>query len=528
VKNSQKKAAKSSLHTLTATPLPKCELTLSASELRAWCEGARARLLGARVERVLIPACVEHPEGYFKKEWVLDLHSPTDGSQQLYFTLRAQEASVVLFSGRSLRAAGQATRSGFDLGLAKNLEGRKISSVTTIENDRAMVCRFQNSAGSDLELIWVLIPAHPEAALLEGDTLLAHSKSSGQFVRPAPRVLNDEATAKIPFRAERVQAFAPTQDPVAQAWLEWRSQLAFGIRKREALDLLHTQAQAMDRKKLSFQEQWEQSQTEPNWGEYGSTLQAHYYLKPKPIERSKLTEQANPGQKTELYYALPNLVDGSEIQIPADGKLDLQKQMEKFFNLERRKRARLEESRSRIQELTARIQELQTRIERVKSASTLEALFEASGQTNAGMTSGGQKGAEKKLADFTGKRATSKEGLTIVAGRNLKENLEVTFKIARGNDLWLHVRGRPGSHTVILLPPKRSASLDTLLDAAHLCILFSGGKDWGKTEVDYTYRKFVKKIKNQTEVSYTNNKTLVVDFDPKRPVLQQHEPRGLK
>jgi predicted ribosome quality control (RQC) complex YloA/Tae2 family protein len=67
-----------------------------------------------------------------------------------------------------------------------------------------------------------------------------------------------------------------------------------------------------------------------------------------------------------------------------------------------------------------------------------------------------------------------------------------------------------------LLPPNRTASLETLLDAAHLCILHSGGKDWGKTEVDYTHRKFVKKIKNQTEVSYSGNRTLSIVLEEAR------------
>jgi predicted ribosome quality control (RQC) complex YloA/Tae2 family protein len=118
--------------------------------------------------------------------------------------------------------------------------------------------------------------------------------------------------------------------------------------------------------------------------------------------------------------------------------------------------------------------------------------------------------ARAQIAEFSGKQYRSEEGLIILSGRNLAENLEATFKIARGNDLWFHVKGKPGSHTVVLLPPKRTASLETLLDAAEVCILHSGGKDWGKTEVDYTYRKFVKKIKNQTDVSYTHNKTLSV------------------
>jgi predicted ribosome quality control (RQC) complex YloA/Tae2 family protein len=46
--------------------------------------------------------------------------------------------------------------------------------------------------------------------------------------------------------------------------------------------------------------------------------------------------------------------------------------------------------------------------------------------------------------------------------------------------------------------------------------LHSGGKDWGKTEVDYTFRKHVKKIKNSQEVSYTQSKSLSVAVEDER------------
>jgi predicted ribosome quality control (RQC) complex YloA/Tae2 family protein len=117
---------------------------------------------------------------------------------------------------------------------------------------------------------------------------------------------------------------------------------------------------------------------------------------------------------------------------------------------------------------------------------------------------------------WLGKRFESREGLMILVGKSRDENLELTFKHARGNDLWLHVRGRPGAHVVIPLTSGRSASLETLLDAAALAIHYSGGANWGKTEVDYTFKKYVKRIRDSTEASYTNNKTLVVEPQPER------------
>jgi predicted ribosome quality control (RQC) complex YloA/Tae2 family protein len=55
-------------------------------------------------------------------------------------------------------------------------------------------------------------------------------------------------------------------------------------------------------------------------------------------------------------------------------------------------------------------------------------------------------------------------GARIFVGRSPRENVEVTFKIARPDDLWFHARGIPGSH-VVLQPPPGGAPDDTDLDA---------------------------------------------------------------
>jgi hypothetical protein len=131
-------------------------------------------------------------------------------------------------------------------------------------------------------------------------------------------------------------------------------------------------------------------------------------------------------------------------------------------------------------------------------------------------TGGPARGKASKGHAWSGKTFFSKEGLPILVGRNKTENLELTFKVARGNDLWMHVRGRPGAHVVIPLNPGKTASLETLLDAATLTLFYSGGEKWGKTEVDYTFKKHVKRIKDSTEASYTHNKTLVLSVEPAR------------
>ena len=62
-------------------------------------------------------------------------------------------------------------------------------------------------------------------------------------------------------------------------------------------------------------------------------------------------------------------------------------------------------------------------------------------------------------------------GARIFVGRSPRENVEVTFRIARPDDLWFHARGIPGSHVVLQAPPGAepdAADLDCAADFAAL------------------------------------------------------------
>ena len=351
-----------------------------------------------------------------------------------------------------------------------------------------------------------LIPASPLGALLKDDELLSRTDQGESYTPPAPRTLPPEQLAKIPNRPELFS----TVEHYRGLWEKARIQNAENLRRLRLEQSLRTEESSVDGKISSLQEQLRQSVQEPDWNHYGALLQTHFYSKPVV--------------KNGAYELLDYETDET-VRLPADPKLGLKEQLERYFHLAKRNKKRKEETAIRIQGLTEKKNKLEVLRTQSTNASTIEdfvAIEQRLGIQPAGRERLANKD-QKKVAEFSGKQYRSKEGLTILVGRNRIENIELTFKIARGNDLWLHVRGRPGSHTVILLPPKKTASLDTLLDAATLCILHSGGKEWGKTDVDYTYRKFVKKIKNQTEVSYTHNKTLSVTIEESRLKRLYHD-----
>jgi hypothetical protein len=80
----------------------------------------------------------------------------------------------------------------------------------------------------------------------------------------------------------------------------------------------------------------------------------------------------------------------------------------------------------------------------------------------------------------------------ILVGRSARDNDELTFHIANGNDVWLHTRDAPGSHVVVRVPRDRM-SPELLQDAAQLALWFSPLRGSRRGEVQFTSCKHVTK-----------------------------------
>lgn len=90
---------------------------------------------------------------------------------------------------------------------------------------------------------------------------------------------------------------------------------------------------------------------------------------------------------------------------------------------------------------------------------------------------------------------TSADGRRILAGKGGRDNDETTLKVAGPHDLFLHVRGVPGSHVIVPLQRGEQVPEQTLLDAATLALHYSKSRSATSAEVTYTPRKFVSKPK---------------------------------
>lgn len=106
----------------------------------------------------------------------------------------------------------------------------------------------------------------------------------------------------------------------------------------------------------------------------------------------------------------------------------------------------------------------------------------------------------------------SSRGLTILVGKNNKQNEYLTTKAAARDDLWFHTKDIPGSHVVI-----KSSDPDeqSILEAAAIAAYFSKAKDSGSVPVDYTKIRHVKKPNGAKPgfVTYDSQHTVFVTPD---------------
>ena len=120
-----------------------------------------------------------------------------------------------------------------------------------------------------------------------------------------------------------------------------------------------------------------------------------------------------------------------------------------------------------------------------------------------------------KQSKLTPMRFASTDGFPIYVGRNNKQNDELTFRMARKDDLWLHASKVHGSHVIIacagVTPPD-----NTITQAAQLAAYYAETGSGQNIAVDMTPVKQVKKIPNGKPgmVIYHSYKTVIANPYP--------------
>ena len=212
---------------------------------------------------------------------------------------------------------------------------------------------------------------------------------------------------------------------------------------------------------------------------------------------------------------LDNYYTGEKIIISLDKALTPNQNAQRYFK-------RYQKLKEAVKHLTSLIEETRTTILYLESVET--ALVQASlteiAEIREELIQTGfirRRQREKIQKRQKPEKYLSTDGQTIIlVGRNNLQNDELTFKIAKKDELWFHAKDIPGSHVVITGNLQPSDEVKT--DAAELAAYFSKARLSNLVQVDMIETRKLNKPTGGKPgfVTYTGQKTLRVTPDEEK------------
>lgn len=420
---------------------------------------------------------------------------------------------------RDLERASLPT-SNFTLALRKQLSGAVLRAVAKDEGERIVRFSFEASDATGAPVPWTLIAQltgrSANLLLLDGEGLVfdalrpprGEGQQPGEIYRVPPRSPGERRNAAQP-QLNR-SAFSSLNAAVEEFYRRSDAERAFQARVGAHL--------ARVRREIERQRKLEQH-LEEDARAHGD---AEEHKRAGDLLLANVSTAVRVGSRVRVidYFA----EDAPFVELEIDEHATLTQEATRRFALyAKAKRAAQEIARRRGElraELSAREAE-RRELERISAERDEAALaaFEQSGPKERGIHARGARGAKTRKSSapetFGGaRRYRSSDGYEILVGRAAKDNDELTFKIARAHDLWLHAADYPGSHVIVRARSRNDPIPHrTIVEAAQLAAHFSQARRDAKAAVNYTPRKFVSKPKGAAHglVRLASFRTLLVE-----------------
>ena len=265
------------------------------------------------------------------------------------------------------------------------------------------------------------------------------------------------------------------------------------IKKVAALSDKINRKTALQKKELAQSEDCERLKI------YGELINANlYYLKPKSSK-----------------YSVLNYYTGEQIEIPADILLTPSENAAKYYKEYRKKQNAKVYLNEQIKIGEEQLEYLESVMDILERAATPEDIAAVKYELiTQGYIKSKLNKREKNQKQLKPLEFKTKNGFLVLVGRNNLLNDKLTFKIAKGNDIWFHTKNVHGSHTV-LITEGREPEEDDIIEAAGIAAFYSKAMVSSNVPVDYAYIKFVKRQQSKIpgRVFYTDYKTVYVNPD---------------
>ena len=404
-----------------------------------------------------------------------------DRNQSYFFHMTRGESFI--YKDSSKRPL-QGYNAPFDTLLHSLVSASKVLSIEVPPNER--IIRFTLAPKSSykekrISLQFEFTGRHTNAILLDEHEVVIEAlrhidaQSSFRVIRPGVELLTIP-----PFqREEKVKEIDDIDHHLSQKYFDFEAKRMKGLKKQK-LHIIAKRREKLQKLLERLPNPEALVNDEQRYQKQGNIVLANLY-QIKPYDR-----------KLETYD-----FEGDTITIKLPKDVLPNRMSEYFFNQAKRTRKKAKNIHIEKENLSTKVDfysNMYHAVEQAKESQELELLVPKRGKS------------QRKKEKIKECELFWIDDYKVLIGRNSKEN-QALLKLAKSNDIWMHIRDIPSSH-LIIKTDKQNLPDSVIEKAAKLCVDFSLTQA-GDYEVDYTKRRFVK-IQEGSNVEYDKYKTLRV------------------
>lgn len=380
----------------------------------------------------------------------------------------------------------------FTMLLRKSIAGKKLCSLHIAPDDRIVTFEFGKSESPDYALIAELTGRAPKIFFINAQNF----QILGRIAQDRDRNIHDTYTRPLPPPSPDLRPDRFADIPDDQFYDAVESDCCARHEKSCFLQL-QTETEKKLRKSIT--------RTRNRLSAFHRDLDRITHAQDERKHADILNAYAYQIKQGSSCVELPDFETGALVAIPLNPALSVRDNIDKKYNHAKRLIKALPDLQIRIQDAQARLDALQTLLQQVNLTNDVPSLQHLLVNVDDLCTQDDKKiranahtvknpsARSKKDTHVPFKTFFSADNTKILVGKSARDNIELTFKYARGNDTWLHACGVSGSHVII---KSAAPSQETLLDAALLAMHYARVSKADAAEIQVTQVKFLKKIKD--------------------------------
>ncbi len=482
---------------------------LSLRELRRVARIIQKRFQSAVVRRVLQPG---------DQKLILVFESSNDRAQ-LLLASRPEYARVCL-----AKTAEQTKSPGsFFEYLRAHLTGASLASIDLPGENRQIGFHLRGTE-EEFALIFSILGARSNLYLLDREGKVVHCMRSLDETRRELEIggVWTEPHGNAPEGVDRWENVSDEEylEAIEHVYsrLEQKGDAEFLARRIE--QALKKERTFLDRKAINLQE------------DLGEARQADTYRRIGELLKGVL-HRIRPGDET---IRAKDFETGQTVEIQLDPKLSPAANLEAYFVHYQKESRGVKVIEQQLRELEAMRTELDSigrqlecatraewpdiqALESLASQATVRHLIHRHSPRQRPVASPAKPPARTEIPTrLLPKKYRTQDGLEVWVGKSDEGNDYLTTRLARGNDLFFHLEGYPGSHVVLRTEGRPDPPPKSLLEACELAVHFSKLKNAGNVDVHMAHIKNVKKPKGAKPglVYVRGGKTIHLRRDAKR------------